>query len=78
MEEKIEKQRKKLFERLRKLNRITSEEELKKLEDMFKQKPEYSNFCLTGLEINMDQLMNIYNEISDKINCPSKYVKIKK
>ena len=78
MEEKIEKQRKKLFDRLRKLNRITSEEELKKLEDMFNQKPEYSKLCLTGLEISMDRLIEIYNEISDKIDCPSKYAKIKK
>ena len=77
MEEKIEKQRRKLFDRLRKLNRTTSEEELKKLEDMFRQKPEYSEFCLTGLEITMDQLMKIYNEISDKTNCPFKYAKIK-
>lgn len=77
MEEKIEKQRRKLFERLKKLNRITSEEELKKLEDMFRQKSKYSEFCLTGLEITMDQLMDIYNEISDKTSCPFKYAKVK-
>ncbi len=77
MEGKIEKQRQKLFDRLRKLNRITSEDELKKLEDMFRQKPEYSEFCFTGLEITMDQLMNTYNEISDKTDCHIKYAKVK-
>ncbi len=78
MEEKIEKNKRKLFDRLRKLNKTTSEEELKKLENMFRQKPEYSEFCLTGLEITMDQLMEIYNEISDETNCPFKYAKVEK
>lgn len=77
MEEKIDKQRQKLFDRLRKLNRTTSEEELKKLEDMLRQKPKYSELCLTGLEITMDRLMEIYNEISDQTNCPFKYAKVK-
>jgi hypothetical protein len=77
MEEKLEKNRKKLFDRLRKLNRTTSEDELKKLEDMIRQKPGSSELCLTGLEITMDRLMKIYNEISDQTNCPVKYTKIK-
>lgn len=82
MEEKIEKNRRKLFDRLRKLNRTTSEEELKKLEELFRQKSKgegklSAEFCLTGLEITMDQLMEIYNEISDRTNCPFKYAKIK-
>ncbi len=78
MEEKIEKNRHKLFDRLRKLNRNTSEEELKKLEDMFKQKSKYPGLCLTGLEITMDRLIDVYNEISDQIDCPVKYTKVKK
>ncbi len=78
MEEKIEKHRRKLFDRLRKLNRNTSEEELKKLEDMLKQQSKYSELCLTGLEITMDRLIDIYNEISDQIDCPVKYTKVKK
>jgi len=81
MEEKIEKNKRKLFDRLRKLNRTTSEEELKKLEELFRQKSKgegklSAEFCLTGLEITMDQLMEIYNEISDRTNCPFKYAKI--
>ena len=78
MEEKIEKNKRKLFDRLRKLNKTTSKEESKKLENMFRQKPEYSGFCLTGLEITMDRLMEIYNEISDETNCPFKYAKVEK
>ena len=82
MEEKIEKNKRKLFDRLRKLNRTTSEEELKKLEELFRQKSKgegklSAEFCLTGLEITMDQLMEIYNEISDRTNCPFKYAKVK-
>lgn len=81
MEEKIEKNKRKLFDRLRKLNRTTSEEELKKLEELFRQKSKgegklSAEFCLTGLEITMDQLMEIYNEISDRTNCPFKYAKV--
>ncbi len=76
MEEKIDKQRRKLFDRLKKLNKTTSEEELKKLEDIFKHKPEHVEFCLTGLEITMDRLVKIYNEISDQTDCPFKYTKV--
>jgi hypothetical protein len=75
LDNKIEKDRKKLFDRLRKLNKITSEEELKKLEKMFEQKPKYGSFCLTGIEITLDQLIGIYNDISERTNCPVKYVK---
>jgi hypothetical protein len=78
MEDKIDKNKRKLFDRLRKLNKTTSEEELKKLEDTFRQKHEYSEFCLTGLEITMDRLMEIYNEISGETNCPFKYAKVEK
>lgn len=77
MEEKLEKNRKKLFDRLRKLNRAASEDELKKLGEMFRQQSETSELCLIGLEITMDRLMKIYNEISDQTNCPLKYTKVK-
>ena len=74
-DEKIEGNSKKLFDRLRKLNKATSDEELKKLEEEFAQKSKYGKFCLTGLEITIDRLMDVYNDISDKTNCPIKYVK---
>lgn len=75
-DKKIEKDRKKLFDRLRRLNKITSDEELKKLEGWFVQKPKYGKFCLTGLEITIDQLMDVYNDIRDQTDCPIKYVKV--
>lgn len=58
-DEKTEKQKKKLLDRLRRLNRATSEEKLKGLEEMFIQKSKCegklsADFCMTGLEITMD------------------------
>lgn len=55
MEEKIEKNRRKLFDNLRKLNNMTSEGKLKELEELFIQKSKgedklSAEFCLTGLE----------------------------
>lgn len=78
--EKIEKQKKKLFDRLKKLNKATSEEKLKELEELFEQKSKgggklSEEFCLTGLELIMDRLIDVYNDISDQANCPVKYVK---
>lgn len=82
MEEKIEKNRRKLFDNLRKLNNMTSEGKLKELEELFRQKSKgegklSAEFCLTGLEILMDRLMEVYNDTSDRINCPFKYAKVK-
>jgi hypothetical protein len=79
-EEKIEKNKRKLFDRLRKLNKKTSEENLKELEDLFRYKSRgegklSAEFCITELEITMEQLTEVYNDISDQINCPIKYVK---
>jgi hypothetical protein len=83
-EEKIERNKKKLFDRLRKLNSMTSEEKLKELEGLFMQKSEVegkdklpSGFCLTGIEILMDRLIEVYNDTSDQMNCPFKYAKVK-
>lgn len=78
--EKIDKQKKKLFDRLRKLNQITSEEKLKELEKMFKQKSKgegklSTEFCITGLELTLDRLIEVFNDINDQTNCPIKYTK---
>jgi hypothetical protein len=83
MEEKIEKNKRKLFDNLRKLNNMTSEGKLKELEELFRQKSKgegklSTEFCLTGLEILMDRLMEVYNDTSDRINCPFKYTKVEK
>ena len=80
--EKIDKQKRKLFDRLRKLNKITSEEKLRELDELLTQKSKGGGklspqFCLTGLELTMDQLMEVFNDISDQTNCPVKYVKEK-
>lgn len=78
--EKINIQKKKLFDRLRKLNKATSEDKLKELDELFEQKSKGNGklseeFCLTGLELTMDRLIEVYNDISDRANCPVKYVK---
>lgn len=78
--EKIQIQKKKLFDRLRKLNKATSEEKLKELDELFGQKfkgdgKPSGEFCLTGLELVIDRLMKVYNDISDRTTCPVKYVK---
>lgn len=80
--EKIDKQKKKLFDRLRKLNKITSEEKLKELDELFTQKSKGEGkltreFCMTGLELTLDELMEVFNDISDQTNCSVKYVKAK-
>lgn len=81
--DKIERQKKKLFDRLRKLNNATSEDKLKELEELFRQKSKEESkgvskeFCLTGIELTMDQLMEVFNDISDETNCPFKYTKVK-
>lgn len=80
-DEKTEKQKKKLFDRLRRLNKVTSEEKLKELEELLRQKSKgegkiSAEFCLTGLEITMDQLIKVYNDISDQTSCPFKYTKV--
>ena len=79
-EEKIEKHKKKLFDRLRKLNKATSEEKLRELEELLGQKSKgegklSAGFCLTGLELTI--LMEVFNDISDQTNCPVKYTKEK-
>jgi hypothetical protein len=81
MEEKTDKNKRKLFDNLRKLNNMTSEGKLKELEELFRQKSKgegklSAEFCLTGLEILMDRLMEVYNDTSDRINCPIKYRKV--
>lgn len=78
--EKIKTQKKKLFDRLRKLNKVTSEEKLKELGELFRQKSKgdgklSGEFCLTGLELTIDRLMKVYNDISDRTNHPVKYIK---
>lgn len=78
--EKVKKQKKKLFDRLRKLNKVTSEEKLKEIEELFGQKSKgdgklSGEFCLTGLELTIDRLMKVYNDISDQTNFPVKYIK---
>jgi len=80
-DEKIEKQTKKLFDRIRRLSKTASEEKLKELDELFKQKSKgegkiSAEFCLTGLEITMDQLMDVYNDISNRTNCPFKYARV--
>lgn len=81
-EEKIEKNKRKLFDRLRRLNSMTSKGKLIEFEELFRQKCQSevklsADFCLTGLEVTIDRLMEVYNDISDQTNCPLKYVKTK-
>ena len=61
---------------------MTSEGRLKEFEELFMQRSRgegklSAEFCLTGLEITMDRLMEVYNDISDQTDCPFKYVKVK-
>ena len=53
-------------------NEKLNKEDLEELKNICKMDKRYREFCLTGLELTMDQFMETYNDTSKELNYPIK------